>query len=99
MNEDTYSMPGYMEQPKKEVKKELTYTDPQSGSKLHGFSQIDLDALNKKLEKNSTLLKHNTIAVWAIGAGLIGFLIFFIWLVSYVISHNVLNNIVGACLR
>ena len=77
-----------------------------SGTTLTGFSQIDLEALNKNIEKNNELLmenkgkleqnrnqlKHLTTATMAGVIMASGFLLYLIWLTVYIISNNIFNN-------
>lgn len=63
--------------------KELTYKDEQ-GQKLYGFSQLSLD-------KNTLWLKLLVLVIFCL-------LLYILWLTYYVISNNVINNVVARCI-
>lgn len=91
----------------------LTYKDKASGAVLHGFSQVDLDTLNKNIQINNQHLadyKKNIeinnqhladykkiLMVFSIIMFLI--LMFGIWTVWYFHHYNILGNIITALQR
>jgi hypothetical protein len=81
------------------------YHDKETNTVLKGFSQVDLDLLAKrirenniKLEANRKILKMLTFMVGSIFIVAFAFFAYLLWLTSYVIQHDVINNLVGACL-
>lgn len=71
------------------------------GKVLKGFSQIDLDELNKKITENDVLMKKQTeeIRRQRIQNGiLIGIaVVYVLWLTWYVMHYGVVNNILAHC--
>jgi len=66
----------------------LEYKD-EKGRVLKGFSQVDLDLLNKKVQD----------LIWILLTFIIWFMILISWLIYYVIHNDVVNNIVAACIK
>jgi len=91
----------------------LTYKDKESGAVLHGFSQIDLDLLNKNIQINNVhmadyknLLKINNAhmaeykkLLIVLSIVMFFILIFGIWIVWYFHHYNILGNIITALQR
>jgi len=73
----------------------------EDGTKLYGFSQINLEDNNRLLQANTEAIleknkveKKRTIIIGIIG---IGGLAYILWLTYYVMKWNVINNIVHGC--
>jgi len=82
-----------------EKKNDLTYTDKETGQKLYGYSLHDLESLNKNIQDYNLQIAGMKKVTILLAVILILFLMYILWLTYYVIHFNVVNNIVGACVR
>jgi hypothetical protein len=77
----------------------LTYKDKASGAVLHGFSQVDLDTLNKNIEINNQHLADYKKILMVFSIIMFLILMFGIWTVWYFHHYNILGNIIIALQR
>lgn len=74
----------------------LTYKDKETGAVLHGFSQVDLDKLNRNIEINNKHLADYKKLLIFLSVMMFLMLMFGVWLVWYFHHYNILGNIIEA---
>lgn len=81
----------------------LEYYDKESDKTLKGFSQVDLEQLNRNIVKNNILVARNNNEIvknrkllWFLFFTGTFFVVYLLWLTWYIIHNNVINNIIGA---